>query len=122
METAQILGQVAVLVALCIAKVQLALQAGGGFAGVLQGKIHAAEDFPGFLEENLPRRRQGYRTAVAVEQLDADVFFQRMDLLGDGCLGDIVVHGSLGKASQLCHGDEIAQLIEIDRNPLLCVS
>ena len=113
METAQILGEVTVLITLGIAKAQFALQAGGCFVDARKRHIHASEDFPRLLEEDLSRRRQGDGAAVAVKQLCPDMRLERMDLLGDCRLRDILLHGCLGEASMLRDGYKIAQLIEV---------
>ena len=113
MKDAQVLGQVAVLIALRVAQAQFALQPGGGLADARQRHVHAPEDLPRLLEEHLSRGRQGDGAAVAVEQLCPDVFLQRAYLLGDRRLRNVLVHGRLGKAPVLRDGDKIAQLVQV---------
>ena len=71
------------------------------------------QNVSGFRQKHLTAGGQGNRPGTAVDELQPDGFLQRMDLLGNGRLGYIILCGRLGKTLVLRHRHEVFQLVQI---------
>ena len=114
-EAAHENGQVAAFIAPDIPHPQRAAEAGGGVVDPLRCPAHPLQNGLGIQQEGLSRRGQADGPGAAVKEGAAQSFFQKMDLLGHGGLGNVVLLGGLGEAAGLRRRHEILQLIPVHK-------
>ena len=64
------------------------------------------------LIKHLTCLRQLYRTVAPMKQQEAQLLFQRTDLLAHGGLGNEVIPGGIGEALGFRYGNEIVNLLD----------
>ena len=112
-EFPQQAGQAALFVTLGVADAQRAAEAGGRLLRARHGDVHVVEDGLGLPQKDGSARRQGNGAGAAVDELDADGFLQRADLLGDGGLGNEKIRRRFGEAFRFGDGDKVSQLVGV---------
>ena len=89
------------------------MQAAVQLCALVQGEtgvVDGIEDGVGVFQKALPLGGQDHPLAHAVEQAHAQLFFQRLDLHGNGRLGIAQTFRCLGKALELGGTDQGVQL------------
>ena len=71
------------------------------------------QHFLGLGQQALARARERDAAGPPVEQRNAQLFLQRLDLAGDGRLGDVQRFGGACQVADLGHCDEGAQLVDL---------
>lgn len=99
--------------------VQFAALRPGGRAGGTAGLGGAADGAFGVREEGPAHRGEQDAARQPLQQLAADRPFQRLDLVGEGGLGDMEAFGGTGEGGLLDHRDEVLHLTQTHEPHLL---
>ena len=83
--------------------------------------LHRADDLLGLGEEAPPRRRQRHSRRRPLEQRNAELLLQRLDVAGHCRLAQMEGLGRARQMSRLRDGDERTQVVEVHVNPA-CLS
>lgn len=72
--------------------------------------INGGKNGAGVIEEHAPRREQGHASRCALEELRADLVFERANLPTHGRLRDVKAQGGAPDVALLGNGNEVANL------------
>jgi hypothetical protein len=79
------------------------------------GRVDLAQDGSDAVEQRLAGKRQLHAVGRAAQQLAAEHLLQRADLPAQRRLGDVEAFGRAAEVELLRHGDERAQVPQLDR-------
>ena len=79
----------------------------------LAKRLHLGQQALGFSQQHAAAGRQAHALGVASQQLQAQLGFQRLDLLAQRRLLDAQRGGSAGHVARLGHGGEVAQVAQV---------
>lgn len=99
------------------AQSQDARVAPGGAQGAVDRDVQVFQDLAGLQQEDPARVGELDLAPIPEQQLDAQLLFQRLDVLGQRWLGDVQFFGGAGEVQFFGHRDEVADLSYVHARP-----